>query len=65
MCECLRFLGCRVHTSLLFVIDRCGSWLARGAHNPKVGSSNLPPSTIKTLNWEFLGGYLGVKAGSI
>ena len=34
------------------LVERGGAArLARGAHNPEVGSSNLPPATILVCGW--------------
>ena len=54
-CVCL--VSHRVYKRIdcLFGTERGGAArLARGAHNPKVGSSNLPPATILLT-----GGFLG------
>ena len=34
--------------------------LARGAHNPEVGSSNLPPATISVVKVAAYSGFSGV-----
>ncbi len=45
--------------SMLYIADRNAGWsslVARRAHNPKVGSSNLPPAT-KNIQGLMAGGY--------
>ena len=47
----LSVFGCGGRVYKRMVVDRFlergrAARLARGAHNPKVGSSNLPPATI-------------------
>ena len=43
------------------LVERGGAArLARGAHNPEVGSSNLPPATILCIKVAAYSGFLGV-----